>query len=38
VLRHAQKTKPGSQRLTEFIKSNGGLNECASRFARRPKG
>jgi hypothetical protein len=34
VLRFARKTKPGSQRLTEFIKSNGGLNECARKFAR----
>ena len=34
VLRYARKAKPGSQRLTEFIKSNGGLNECARKFAR----
>jgi hypothetical protein len=34
VLRFARKTKPGSQSLTEFIKSNGGLNECARKFAR----
>jgi hypothetical protein len=33
VLRYARKTKPGNQRLTDFIKSNGGLNECARRFA-----
>ncbi len=34
VLRYARKTKPGNQRLTDFIKSKGGLNECAARFAR----
>jgi hypothetical protein len=34
VLRYARKAKPASQRLTDFIKSNGGLNECARRFAR----
>ena len=34
VLRYARKTKPAGQRLTGFIKSNGGLNECARRFAR----
>ena len=39
VLRYARKAKPGDQRLTDFIKSNGGLNECARKFAqprRRP--
>jgi hypothetical protein len=35
VLRYARKTKPAGQRLTDFIKSKGGLNECARRFARR---
>ena len=35
VLRYAQKTKPAGQRLTGFIESKGGLNECARRFARR---
>ena len=30
VLRYARNAKPGDQRLTDFIKSNGGLNECAS--------
>jgi hypothetical protein len=34
VLRYAARTKPASQRLTDFIKSNGGLNECARKFAR----
>jgi len=36
VLRYARKTKPANQRLTDFIKSKGGLNECAARFARGP--
>jgi hypothetical protein len=35
VLRYARNAKPGDQRLTDFIKSKGGLNECARRFARR---
>jgi hypothetical protein len=34
VLRYAARTKPSSQRLTDFAKSNGGLNECARKFAR----
>ena len=34
VLRYAARTKPGDQRLVDFIKSNGGLNECARKFAR----
>ena len=34
VLRYARKTKPAEQRLTDFIKSKGGLNQCAARFAR----
>jgi hypothetical protein len=33
VLRYARTAKPGDQRLTDFIKSNGGLNECAARFS-----
>ena len=37
VLRYARKAKPINQRLAEFIKSNGGLNECARRFARKGK-
>jgi hypothetical protein len=39
VLRYALKAKPIGQSLTEFIKSNGGINECARKFAqpkRRP--
>jgi hypothetical protein len=35
ALRYARKTKPANQRLTEFIKLSGGLNECARMFARR---
>jgi len=34
ALRFARKAKPGDQPLTAFIKSNGGINECARRFAR----
>jgi hypothetical protein len=34
VLRYARKAKPGDQRLTDFIKSKGGLNECARGFTR----
>ena len=33
VLRFARKAKPARQRLTDFIKSKGGLNECARKFA-----
>ena len=28
------RAKPASQRLTDFVKSNGGINECARKFAR----
>jgi len=34
VLRYAARAKPAGQRITDFVKSNGGLNECARRFAR----
>jgi hypothetical protein len=34
VLRYAARAKPASQRLTDFVKSNGGINECACKFAR----
>jgi hypothetical protein len=34
VLRYAARVKPHGQRLTDFVKSNGGLNECARNFAR----
>ena len=37
ALRYARIAKPADQPLTAFIKSNGGLNECARRFARRSK-
>ena len=33
VLRYAVRAKPASQRLTDFVKSNGGINECALKFA-----
>ena len=33
VLRFARNAKPANQRLTDFIKSNGGINACAARFA-----
>jgi hypothetical protein len=34
VLRYAARTKPPGQRLTDFVKINGGLNECARKLAR----
>jgi len=34
VLRYAQTVKPRAVRLVDFIKSNGGLNECARKFTR----
>ncbi len=34
VLRYAAQAKPPGQRLVDFVKSRGGLNECASKFAR----
>ena len=40
VLRYAARIKPEGQRLIDFIKSNGGINECARKFAqpgRRPQ-
>ena len=33
VLRYARKAKPANQSVTEFIKTNGGINACARRFA-----
>lgn len=33
ALRFASKAKPPNQRLTYFIKSKGGLNQCAYQFA-----
>ena len=32
VLRYAARAKPEGQRLTDFVKSNGGINECARKF------
>jgi hypothetical protein len=34
VLCYVRKTKPSEVRLIEFIKSKGGLNECARGFTR----
>ena len=34
VLRYAARAKLEGQHLTDFIKSNGGINECARKFAR----
>jgi hypothetical protein len=34
VLRYAARAKPPGQRLADFVKSNGGINECARKFAR----
>ncbi len=34
VLRYAARAKPAGQRVTGFIKSSGGINECARRFTR----
>jgi hypothetical protein len=35
ALRYALRARPENQRLTDFIKGEGGLNECARRFALR---
>jgi hypothetical protein len=32
VLRYAARAKPPGQRLADFVKSKGGLNECARKF------
>ena len=32
ALRYAERFEPDTQGLVQFIKTNGGLNECASRF------
>jgi hypothetical protein len=31
-LRYAARTKPEGQHLIDFIKSHGGINECARKF------
>jgi hypothetical protein len=33
ALRYAERFKPGGQSLAQFIKSQGGINKCARRFA-----
>ena len=35
VLRYAARAKPPGQRLIDFVRSNGGINECARKFARK---
>jgi hypothetical protein len=35
VLRYAAERKAPDERLRDFIKRKGGINECAARFARR---
>jgi hypothetical protein len=35
VLRFARKAKPIGQSLPDFVKSNGGINECARRFVQK---
>ena len=35
ALRYARISKPANQPLTAFIKTNGGINACASMFARK---
>jgi hypothetical protein len=37
VLRYAAEYKDLDEPLRDFIKRKGGLNECAARFARRPR-
>jgi hypothetical protein len=37
ALRYAVKRKPSEMRLTEFIKSHGGLNECTRQLASQRK-
>ena len=34
AMRYAREAKPSEVRLVDFVKSNGGLNECARKFAR----
>jgi hypothetical protein len=35
VMRYADRFKPGSEPLDQFIRRKGGINECAARFSRR---
>jgi hypothetical protein len=35
ALRYAERFKPDNQGLAEFIKSKGGINECAARRSDR---
>jgi hypothetical protein len=34
VLRYARKIKPANRCLTDFVKSQGGINACVRKFAR----
>jgi hypothetical protein len=33
VLRYADQFKPGTERLADFVKSQGGINECAAQWS-----
>ena len=37
ALRFAEEFKPNAQGVAQFIKSQGGTNECAEQFSGRPK-
>ncbi len=37
ALRFAEQLKPANQSLAEFIKSKGGINECAAQWSDRPR-
>jgi hypothetical protein len=37
ALRYAEGFKPDNQSLAQFIKGQGGINECADRFSKRAK-
>ena len=36
ALRYAERFKPDNKGLTQFIKSKGGINECAAQWSDRP--
>ena len=37
ALRYAERSKPDTQDLAEFIKSKGGINECADQYSCRAR-
>jgi len=37
VLRYAERSMPDAESLAKFIKSRGGINECADRFSNRTR-